>query len=348
MKRLFFILSTLGLMLTLNSGRALAQGFDSPIWQASYWNNRFLSGPPVVQRRENSIDYNWGTGSPDPEINSDNFSARWVSSLDFSAATYRFAATSDDGIRVWVDGDLIIDKWYDHPVQTFTGDKYLSAGSHQIVVEYYEHTSGAIARVWWAPAPPADGHNWRGEYYNNTSLSGSPALVRQDPAIGFNWTSVSPGPGVRAEKFSVRWTQSINFQPGNYRFEIIVDDGARLWVNGNLVIDAWQIQSPHIYTGEIYLPGGNTPVRLDYFNNLLGAIIQLYWSSVPARTNLWQHVRGTALVGPGVLARQDADINYIVKKEVNYYGKYLHLHSPQHQKSTEFSHIYVERPPSLC
>lgn len=300
------------MVLVLTSSQALAQGFSSPIWQASYWNNTSLSGPPVLQRHENSIDYNWGTGSPGPDVNDDDFSARWVGYIDFSLATYRFAATSDDGIRVWVDGDLIIDKWYDHPVQTFTGDKSLGAGRHQIVVEYYEAKSGAIIRLWWAPAPPPDGHNWRGEYYNNTSLSGEPVLVREDPAIGFNWADVSPGPGVNADKFSVRWTQSIYFQPGSYRFEMTVDDGARLWVNGRRLIDAWQVQSPRTYTAEIYLPGGYTPVKMEYFDNLLGAVAHLSWSPAPARTDFWraEYYRGTTLNGAPVLVRSEADINY--------------------------------------
>lgn len=97
---------------------------------------------------------------------------------------------------MWVDGALIIDEWHDHPVTTFTADKNLSGGRHRIVVEYYEDESGAIAQLWWAPAPPPDGQNWRGEYFNNPTLRGEPALVREDPAIGFNWTDTAPGPGV--------------------------------------------------------------------------------------------------------------------------------------------------------
>ena len=138
-------------------------------WLASYWNNRNLAGTPIVRRNESAIDYNWGLGSPDPLIKPNNFSARWTAEIDFNPATYRFAATSDDGMRVWVDGDLIIDQWYDHPVKTTTADKNLGAGPHRIVVEYYEAESGAIARFWWAPAPPADGNNWTGEYFNNTN-----------------------------------------------------------------------------------------------------------------------------------------------------------------------------------
>ena len=79
-----------------------------------------------------------------------------------SAGTYRFIATSDDGIRVYVDNRLVIDQWYDHPAQTFTADVSLTAGHHLAVVEYYENMGYAVAKVSWAPAPVPP-HNWRGK-----------------------------------------------------------------------------------------------------------------------------------------------------------------------------------------
>ena len=84
-------------------------------WSASYWNNRTLSGPPILQRTESALDHNWGVGSPDPLINSDEFSARWERAITASAGMHRLIATTDDGMRVWVAGNLVIDSWYDIP-----------------------------------------------------------------------------------------------------------------------------------------------------------------------------------------------------------------------------------------
>lgn len=315
LKRIHLFLTTI-LILTAEAagGASGAQAqFNSDFtWQAAYWNNRGLAGSPVVRRNEPAIDHNWGLGSPHPDIDEDNFSARWSAYVDFRPATYRFAATSDDGIRVWVDGDLIIDEWYDHPAQTSTADKSLSAGRHRIVVEYYEAGSGAIAQLWWAPAPPPDGQNWRGEYYNNTSLSGQPALVREDPAIGFNWTDVAPGPGVNRDKFSARWTRRVDLPAGSYRFEMTVDDGGRLWVNGRRLIDTWQIQSPTTYAGEIYLPGGSIPIKMEHFDNLRGAVAQLTWSRAPLRTQFWrgEYYGNVSFQGNPALVRNDSQINF--------------------------------------
>jgi hypothetical protein len=292
---------------------AQAQGTADPLWQATYWDNRYLVGPPVLQRPENSINYNWGDEEPSGlDIDEDTFSVRWVGFFPFRPATYRFTAVSDDGVRVWVDGDLIIDAWNDHPVQTITADKSLSAGNHQIVVEYYENEGGAVIQFWWAPAPPPDGNNWRGEYYNNIGLGGQPDLVREDPAINFNWDQLSPGPGINSDRFSVRWRQTVNLPAGNYRFRMTVDDGGRLWVNGRLLIDGWRVQSPRTYTGEIYLPGGPTPMRMEYFDDRLGALAQLSWSQAPAQTDQWraEYYDGTRLAGAPVLVRNEPEINF--------------------------------------
>ncbi len=312
LKRMVLLLGLAVLML-LAGQVALAQDFAGPLWQASYWDNMYLSGTPEVQRSEGSINFNWGNDSPDPEIGDDQFSARWTTYMHFNPGTYRFAATGDDGIRVWVDGDLIIDEWYDHQVETFVADKNLSGGPHHIRVEYYENESGAIVQLWWAPAPPPDGNNWRGEYFNNTSLRGEPDLVREDPVIGFNWTDVSPGPGISEDNFSARWTQTVNLPAGTYRFLMTVDDGGRLWVNGRQVINAWRIQEPTTYQGEAYVPGGPVPIRVEYFDNLLGAMIHLSWErQEPLMTDVWrgEYYAGTQLAGEPVLVRNEPRVNY--------------------------------------
>jgi hypothetical protein len=117
LKRVTILASILLLALFLSSV-AVAQDpvpqHSDPNWQASYWNNMTLSGTAVLQRSEANLDYDWGAGSPAPGIvNNDQFSARWTRYVDFTAGTYRFTATADDGIRVWLDNELIINDWSD-------------------------------------------------------------------------------------------------------------------------------------------------------------------------------------------------------------------------------------------
>lgn len=275
-KKITFLI-TLALALTLVNPALAQEEHSDPHWEASYWNNTSLSGTPVLQRQETSLDHDWGTGSPDPSVSSDGFSARWTKYIDVADGTYRFTATSDDGIRVWVDSTLIIDQWNDHATSTFTADKHLTAGHHWVQVEFYENAGFAAAKLSWAPVTSIS--DWRGEYFDNTSLSGSPALVRNDVQIDFDWGTGSPALGtIGSDGFSVRWTRSVNLAAGNYRFTVTVDDGVRLWVNHHLLIESWRDQPPTTYTGDLYLPGGDIPIKMEYYENGGGAVARLSWS----------------------------------------------------------------------
>lgn len=247
-------------------------------WQASYWNNVELSGAPVHQVPEpgvgGGLDYNWGTGSPYPNVNTDYFSARWTNYLEVTTtATYRFIATSDDGVRVWLDGALIINGWYDHAPLTFTAERQLTPGLHYVVVEYYERAGDALLRFSFETVMV----NWRAEYFNNPRLEGSPALVREDAQINFDWGTGSPASGINADGFSARWTRSVSLPAGLYRFTMTVDDGGRLWVGDHLLIDAWRDQAVTTYVGDIYLTGGTVPIRMEYYENAGQAVARLSW-----------------------------------------------------------------------
>ncbi len=281
-----------------------------PSWQAAYWNNKTLSGGPVLNRFETTLNNDWGMGSPDPAIPADGFSARWTRFVDFEAATYRFTAVTDDGMRVWVDDRLIIDQWRDQPATTFTADVALNAGPHYLKVEYYENTAFAVAKLSWqkvsgpaptpaapppAPAPPAPplgspapgpapSVTWRGEYFNNMTLTGAPVLVRDDAAIDFDWGEGSPAPGVNANGFSVRWTRNVTFAAtGRYRFTTTTDDGVRLFIDGNLIIDQWKDLPRTSFSREIPLNAGVHTMRMEYFENGYTASAKLAWEFLDDR-----------------------------------------------------------------
>ncbi|MFM7582042.1 MAG: PA14 domain-containing protein, partial [Caldilinea sp.] len=225
-------------------------------WQASYWNNRSFVGAPALTRIDAAINFSWGVGSPAPEIAADNFAARWTRTLEVTEpGRYRFTLNSDDGSRLFIDDQLLINAWYDHGVsRTFSATLELAAGSHDVRVEYYERRGAATVRLGWAeasaeasaaaplrrPSPATDqivrSGQWRGEYYQNRSLLGAPVLVREEPQVDFDWGMGSPAAGlVGADAFSVRWTNTVNFPKGIYRFRATVDDGVRVFVDDQLV-----------------------------------------------------------------------------------------------------------------
>jgi hypothetical protein len=270
------------LLAGLMASPAYAQGPGSeplhsdPNWQVSYWNNTALSGPASLQRQEAHLNWDWGWGSPHAVINPDGFSARWMRYLDLQAATYRFTATSDDGIRIWVDNRLIIDEWHDHSAQTYTADLGLQQGHHLVRVEYYENEGLAVAKVSWAQVSGGP-DQWQGEYYNNRWLSGAPVTVRGDAQIDYNWGYGSPGPDIPSDRFSVRWTRTLDLQAGTYRFTTTTDDGVRLWVNGHLLIDRWVDQPFRSHSGVIYL-SGHVPLTMEYYENEGAAAARLTWA----------------------------------------------------------------------
>jgi hypothetical protein len=259
-----------------------------PAWQVTYWNNTSLSGSPAAQFFDTYLDHNWGTGFPAPGVNADQFSARWLRYIDVPPGNYQVTVTADDGVRLWIDDELLINQWHDQGATTYTAQKYLGSGHHQVRLEYYENFGDAVIRISWTqasqpPPPPQPVYGWRGEYFNNKSLSGPPSLVRDEPRIDFNWGGGSPAPGlIDADDFSARWSRIVDLPAGNHRFVLTVDDGARLFVNGHLLIDAWKVQAPRSYSGDIYLPGGSVMVQLEYFENTGGAVAQLAWT--PANT----------------------------------------------------------------
>jgi mannan endo-1,4-beta-mannosidase len=78
---------------------------------------------------------------------------------------------------------------------------------------------------------------WQATYWNNQTLSGSPALVRSETDINYDWGRASPAPSVNADRFSVRWTRYIDLTPETYRFTAAGDDGIRVWVDNVLIIN---------------------------------------------------------------------------------------------------------------
>ncbi len=125
-----------------------------------------------------------------------------------------------------------------------------------------------------------------GNYFNNLTLSGTPALVRTE-AVNFDWGSSSPGTGIGSNNFSVRWTGSVlAASSGSYRFRTRSDDGVRLWINNVQVINNWTDHSPtNNSTGTITLVAGQRySIRLEYYERGGGAVMQLLWLPPGAST----------------------------------------------------------------
>lgn len=135
-----------------------------------------------------------------------------------------------------------------------------------------------------AAPPPGTGTGLKGQYYNNIDFT-SLKKTRTDATINFDFANGSPVAGMGADTFSIRWTGDVQGQFNEtYTFHTITDDGVRLWVNGQLIIDRWFDQGPTEWTGAIALTAGQrVSIQMDYYENGGGAVARLRWSS-PSQT----------------------------------------------------------------
>ncbi|HEU0176891.1 MAG TPA: glycoside hydrolase family 9 protein [Blastocatellia bacterium] len=131
-------------------------------------------------------------------------------------------------------------------------------------------------------SPPGNGDGLRGTYFQGTALAGAPLLTRVDPTVNFNWGGGSPAPGVVPnDQFSVRWEGLVEARSDElYTFSVTHDDGARLWVNDQLIIDKWTDHAAIEDSGSIALQlGQRYTIRLEFYENGGDASATLAWST---------------------------------------------------------------------
>lgn len=135
-----------------NAATAGIQLARCPVGQfwAEYFRNMTLSGVPTVARCEpGPFSYNYGNSNPVPGIPANNFSIRWRGVFNFAGGPTTFTTVSDDGVRLFVDRAPVIDNWTDHGPTTDMGTANLTAGLHELVLEFYENGGGAVISINW-------------------------------------------------------------------------------------------------------------------------------------------------------------------------------------------------------
>ena len=190
-----------------------------------------------------------------------------------------------DGVIVRVEfyeGDIKIGEATNAPYSFIWSNA--PVGTHMIVAKARDNglASATSASITFTvnPPPVGSGVGLRGDYYDNIDFTGA-RIRRVDPVVNFDWGGGSPDPSMGADQFSVRWNGSV--QPRfseTYTFYFVADDGIRLWVNNQLIIDRYFDQAPTEWSGVISLQAGQLyDIRIDYFEDGGGATAQLLWSS---------------------------------------------------------------------
>jgi hypothetical protein len=198
-----------------NEAGATTPNITCPVYRAAYYDNRNLSGSPkFIQCEDWPINHDWGSGGPGNGVGNDNFSARWTGRASIAAGTYTFIAGADDGIKVWLDGQVIINEWRDQGYTEYRVNRSFSnSGYHDIQVEYYEN--GGAARVFfkWEQAQPQ-----------------AQNLALNKPTSATSWESGQYVPFKGTDgRLDTRWSSSISSSLGPQWFK--VDLGSRQTFN---------------------------------------------------------------------------------------------------------------------
>jgi hypothetical protein len=127
---------------------------DSSKWLARFWFNRQRDSKWALVKTPAEIDYDWGSKPPALGIPADDFSASWTRMIDFEAGKYRFSLSADDGVRLYLDGALLIDEWHDGSAsETYSIEREIN-GKHEVQVLFYEHKGNASIEFGWVKVGP--------------------------------------------------------------------------------------------------------------------------------------------------------------------------------------------------
>ncbi len=180
---------------TVTTPQAPAAGTGDGVY-AQFWNDTggvHFSGNPTLVRVDPQVNMDIGTGSPGTGIGADSFSAKWTGQVQPQLSeTYTFYTESDDGIRLFVNGQTLVDNFTDHGPTENSGTIALSAGQrYMFEVDFYENAGGALAQVLWSSPSTSKQLIPKTQLYSGTapatptSLAGHPTSGTE---IDLTWT----------------------------------------------------------------------------------------------------------------------------------------------------------------
>jgi LysM repeat protein len=246
-------------------------------WKGQYWNNRWQSGSPKWVTYYPNLRFNWGYGGPGDGIRGHNFSSRFTRSRYFDNGRYRFRVQVDDGVRVWLDGVLIIDKWHESGPIEYSTERHVGTGYHHLKVDYFQASGGARLLL-YIERVGSGGTAWKCDFYNSEDLTGPVAATVWYGSLNQHWGRYSPAPGVNADYFTARCTANPHFNTANYQFKTYVDDGVRLFLDGHRILDRWTISAPRTDLAYSHVTAGTHELKVEFWEHTGGAVLSVNWT----------------------------------------------------------------------
>jgi hypothetical protein len=235
----------------------------------------------------------------------DNFYVNWTGVLRIPKdGKYTFHLESDDGSRLFLDGQEVVDHGGTHDMTEMSGRAELKAGDHELKVEFFDAEEEAGCILSWETAGQAQAvvpataffHKAAGgepgllaEYYRTEDgtedfpdfpASKAPDLKRVDKTINFDSTQDN-WPGTKFQDFFyIRWTGMIRVPAdGKYTFSLDSDDGSRLFIDGRQVVDNGGVHGMEEVSGSVQLTAGDHALKVEFFEKDIDAGCKLSWKS---------------------------------------------------------------------
>ncbi len=177
-----------------------------------------------------------------------------------------------------------------------------SGGTHSITAVATDNdgasTRSSVVSVTVGEASSPGG--LQASYFANETLSGTPAITRTE-VVDFTWSTNTPGAGIPADHWSVRWNGSVKLpEAGSYVFELTADDGARAWINGVQIANNWVSSGTRYYTSPAFnfTAGAVVPVTIEHFDSTGNSTVRLRWKT-PGASVYWNVVPVEQLLSAG-------------------------------------------------
>ncbi len=329
LKRLFAL--TLGIallasfgavMLTQPTQTADAQAACGLLWDAKYYNDREFGtqdGSLIwVECLPPSITGGLSTTFDSAAVPDTNFSAEFERSVTFGNGTYEFVATFEDGVRVYVGTELVIDEWTLYPgPRTVTAQVYIGGVPQSVKIEFFNGNGGnARLDVSWlqissggntpvpgvgsgggggssgtssTPVPVCDDtvsstSPWSSVYYNSTDFTGTAYTLESSfddgKPLSRDYGDVSPGLGLTNDAWSAIFTRSVEFPiTSTVEFSLTVDDIATVYLDGEAIIATHTYFTGQTYTATLEVPEGSHTIEVKYTEFVGDDYVNLTWTN---------------------------------------------------------------------
>ncbi len=246
----FLDISTQQLPIGKSSAVAAAPEIGTGL-KGEYYNNIDFTDLKLT-RTDGTVNFDWGYGSPDTSIAVDTFSARWTGQVMAKySENYTFFTTSDDGVRLWVNNQLVVDRFVDQPATEAKGNISLVAGQkYDIRLDYYENAGEAVSKLGWSSASQA-------KEIIPTSQLFSTGL----PTAKLNAASVTTG-GASTYNFNVTYSDDtgINVASLDNKDVLVTGPGNFSQLATLVSVDTTGNGTPRTATYRISTPGGSWDV----------------------------------------------------------------------------------------